>query len=86
MKTVKLTELDESVRTFLAQVPPGEGIRVDDDAGLPRFSVVPYRRATEEQRLAALARLVEIQRNTRAQMEREGKTEAELDRILQEDE
>jgi len=86
MKTVKLTELDEAVRSFLDQAQQGDGIRVEDAEGEPCYSVAPFYRAGDQERQQALARLAEIQRKQRERMEAEGKTEEQLDEILQEEE
>jgi len=86
MKIVKLTELDEAVRSFLSQAQQGEGIRVEDASGEPRYSVAPYDRAGEQERAEALARLAKLQKRRRERMEAEGKTEDQLDEILQDEE
>jgi hypothetical protein len=84
--SVKLADLSDDVQSFLGQANEEGGILVEDDEGNPCFSVAGFRRPTPEQRRKALEELAEIQRNVRLQMEADGRTEEELDRIIQEDE
>jgi len=84
--TVKLADLSDDVQSFLGQAGEEGGILVEDEEGNPCCSVAGFRRPTPEQRRKALESLAEIQRNVRLQMEADGRTEDEIDRILQEDE
>ena len=86
LRKIKITELSESVRSFLDEVRSGGGVIVEDESGRPRYGVSPYDQATEDERQAAWLRMRRLQREVRLRMEAEGKTEEELDRILQEEE
>jgi hypothetical protein len=85
MKTVKLTELSEDVRSFLGEAGKGDGVMVEDETGQARYSIAPYHRSTADERAAALERLRRLQNETRLAMEEQGVTEEDIDRLLQED-
>ena len=85
MKSVKLAELSDDVRSFLSQAGEGGGVMVEDETGRARYSVAPYHQPTSEERAAALKWLEQTQRKSRQAMEAQGVTEDDLDRVLQED-
>lgn len=85
MKTMKLTELSDDVRSFLDQAQEGDGVRVEDETGQARYSIAPYHQETAEERSAAQERLRQLQRKTRRAMDEQGVTEEDIDRVLQED-
>lgn len=93
MDRVRLKSLSESVRSFLARVRKGRGLLVEDEGGRVVVQVLPadgqeedaYVEASPEEREAAFKAIEKIQRKVGKMMERTGKTEAELDRLLQED-
>ncbi|MEX0701007.1 MAG: hypothetical protein WD069_02825 [Planctomycetales bacterium] len=82
-KYVKLNELSESVRTFLDEALAGEGTVIEDERGRTRGRVVPVTLAPTSEQDSAWRRLKAIQRKTRQRMLAAGRTEGELDRILQ---
>ena len=85
MKKVRLSELSEPVRSFLEQVTPDESIMVEDDDGHAQYGVIPYQSDTPEERLAAWQEIEEIQREVGQSLLRQGITENDVDRLLQED-
>ena len=85
MKSVKLTELTDDVRSFLSQAGEGGGVMAEDETGQARYSVAPYHQSTAEERAAALKWLERTQHKSRQAMEAQGVTEDDLDRLLQED-
>jgi hypothetical protein len=78
-------DLSPDVRAFLAQVKGGTRVLVSGADGQPQFGVVGLQVASPRQRAAAQKRLDRIRRKTGAMMKRTGKTDDELDRILQEE-
>ncbi len=85
MKKVRLTDLNESVRSFFEQIRGNEIVTLVDQNGNARFSIAPFLRASEQERNAALERLERLQEKTRQAMDSQGIGEADIDRALQED-
>ena len=86
MKSVKLTELSEAVRSFLREAFEGGGVVIEDDSGSSHGGVFPYTRASAEEQAESWGRLQALQKRVGDRLRKQGKTEEELDRILQEDE
>jgi hypothetical protein len=84
-RTIRLTELDDDVREFLTSALAEGGLVFQLPDGRRCGALVPWTEAMAEEREAARERLREIARRTRERMEADGRTEEELDRILQED-
>jgi len=86
MRRIKFKELNPAVSLFLSDaLRPGEGIVVEDDAGRAFCGIVPYVEATAEEREAAWKRLERLQEKVSQSMQEQGVTEADVDRILSED-
>lgn len=85
VRKVPWKDLTPQVRSFFTQVTNGAGVLVEGRNGAPQFGVVVLRQASPKQQRAARSRLARLQRKTGAMMKRTGKNEAELDRILQDE-
>jgi len=84
MKTVKLTELGDDVRDFLDRSLSSGGVVIEAEDGSECGRLLPLRRVAPEERAAAWKRIQEIQKEVGDKMRARGETEADLDRILQE--
>jgi len=85
MQTVRLNDLSDPVRDFLAPAGKGEVIVVEDDSGRAAYSVVPVLRAPSEQRLRAWNDIQRLQERVGESMRRRGVTEDDIDRLLREE-
>jgi hypothetical protein len=83
MVRIRLSELDESVKAFLAPAQQGQTIVVEDDAGKIQCGITPYVQASQVEKQAALATLGRLQQKSAESMARLGVTEADMDRELQ---
>jgi len=83
MVRIRLSELDDAVKAFLASACQGETIVVEDDDGRLQCGVTPYAQASPAERQAALAALGRLQQKTAKAMMECGVTEADVDRELQ---
>jgi hypothetical protein len=83
MVRIKMSELDEAVKVFLAAAQQGQTIVVEDDAGRPQFGVTPYVEASSADKQAALASLARLQQKSAAKLAELGVNEADVDRELQ---
>ena len=54
MVRIRLSELDDAVKTFLARAQQGETIVVEDDDGLLQCGVTPYVQTSAAEKQAAL--------------------------------
>ena len=86
MQKITIDELSEPVRLFLSQVPKTGGMIVEDERGRICFGVIPYQEAPASEQAAARVRLGELQRRVGEQLQAQGKSEEQLDRLLQDDE
>jgi hypothetical protein len=87
MDMIRLNEVSDEVRAFLDRAAAGEGVIViADDTGEPRIGVFPYSLVSNEERERAWREVQVIQRNVQQRLDAAGKTEDELDGILQKDE
>lgn len=84
VQRITLDQLSEPVRLFLSQIPKEGGMLVEDERGRVCFGVIPYREASGSEQAAARLRLAELQQRVGERLQ--GKSEEELDRILQDDE
>ena len=82
MVRIRLRELDDAVRAFLAPAQQGETIVVEDDDGKLQCGVTPYVQASAAEKQAALAVLDRLRQNAAQAMARAGVTEADVDREL----
>jgi hypothetical protein len=82
MVRIRLSELDDAVRAFLAPAQQGETIVVEDDDGKLQCGVTPYVQASAAEKQAALAVLDRLRQNAAQAMARAGVTEADVDREL----
>jgi len=85
MESISLTELGESVRSFLERADRQRGIVIKAEDGTARFSVYTHRPPTPEERDRAWKALEPVQRAAEESMRARGLTEADLDRLLQEE-
>ena len=85
VQKVTLKDLSAPVRSFLAQAKKRNGVLVEDSRGRALYGVIRYQEATPKNQAAALKRLTQLQRKVGAIMKRHGRTEADLDRLLQEE-
>lgn len=83
MVRIKLSELDEAVKAFLAPAQQGQTIVVEDDAGKLQCGITPYLQASTEEKQAALAALDRLQQKSAQNMAGLGVTEADVERELQ---
>lgn len=83
MVRIRLSEVDEAVRAFLAPAQRGETIVVEDDNGALQCGVTPYVQASAAEKQAAQEALNRLQQKVAQTMARSGVTEADVDRELQ---
>jgi hypothetical protein len=86
METVRLNDVSEEVRAFLDRAFGTGGVLVADAAGRACGGVLPYFEVTDEQKRSAWQSLERLQEKVAASMQRQGVTEDDVDRVLQEDE
>ena len=84
-KNVNIKELSQPIQSFLTDVKDGDAVLVADDTGQIQYSVVRFAQASKAERDKAWRYIEEIQTDVGQMMKRTGKTEEELDRLLQED-
>jgi len=82
MQKVRLNDLSDPVRSFLAPAGKGEVIIVEDDSGRAAYSVVPIVRASAEIRQRAWNDILRLQQQVGESMKRHGITEDDIDREL----
>jgi hypothetical protein len=83
MVRIKLSELDEAVKAFLAPAQRGQTIVVEDDAGRLQCGVTPYVQASADEKQAALSTLDQMRQRAAQNMARLDVSEADVDRELQ---
>ena len=83
MVRIKLSDLDEAVRNFLAPVQRGQTIVVEDDAGKLQCGVTPYVEASSAEKQSALAMLDRMRQQVAQSVAQHGVSETEVDRELQ---
>lgn len=82
MKKIAFAQLSEAVRRFLAQVRPGEGMMVEDEAGRPRYGVLPYVEASPEEQARAWQRIEKLQRKVGRSLKRQDITSTDVENLL----
>lgn len=83
MVRIRLSELDDAVKAFLAPAQHGETIVVEDDAGQVQCGITPYVEASIAEKRAALAALDRLQQKSAKNAAQLGVSEADIDRELQ---
>ena len=83
MVRIRLSDLDEAVRAFLAPAQQGQTIVVEDDAGKLQCGVTPYVQASPAEKQAALASLNRLQQKAAESMAQLGVSEPDVDQELQ---
>ena len=83
MQRMAISELSPSVQSFLAQVKRRNGILIEDEDGRTRYGVIPYEEAPPAQQRTARKRLVQLQAKVGKTMRKRNRTEAQFDRLLQ---
>jgi hypothetical protein len=82
MQRIKITELSQPVRSFLARIKKRRGAVVEDESGFARYGVIPY--AAEAER--AWKELEDVRREAAESMRRHGVTEQDVvEQILEDD-
>ncbi len=85
MKKLRLSELSQTIRTFVEHALEGDGMVIEDDAGVTRGQFVPFRDPTPEEEERADASLDELRKKADVSMKKHGKTEDDLMRVILED-
>ncbi len=62
MKKLRLSELSRDIRTFLEHALEGDGMVIEDDAGVARGQFLPFRDPTAEEEAQADASLDELRK------------------------
>jgi antitoxin (DNA-binding transcriptional repressor) of toxin-antitoxin stability system len=83
---VVLADLSEPIQQFLNQIGPGKAVVVEDESGRACYGIIPYQEATEQEQARALADLRKLQKEIGDRSRALGRSEAELDQILTDDE
>jgi hypothetical protein len=83
MVRIKISDLDEAVKAFLAPAQLGQTIVVEDDAGRVQCGITPYIQASPTEKLAALAALERLQQRSADALQQNGVSEVDVDRELQ---
>jgi hypothetical protein len=82
MVRIRLSELDNSVKEFLAPAQAGETIVVEDDDGRVQCGVTSYFQASASEKQRAQDALGRLQEKARRAMTQQGITEGAIDREL----
>jgi hypothetical protein len=85
IKKIRLNEIQEPVRTFLDEALSGDGVVIEDAAGQLRGRLRPFTQVSQEERDRALRELRALQATVQQRIDAAGKSEPELDAILQDD-
>ena len=83
MVRIRMSDLDDAVKAFLAPAQQGQTIVVEDDAGKLQCGITPYVQASSAEKQAALAMLNRLQRKAAKNAAQLGVSEADVDRELQ---
>ncbi len=84
MKKILRTELSEDARKLLADAEQGGGLVIEDERG-QTSRVYAYPEPTTEERAAALDSIKSFQDKVQQSFDKQGVTEDDLDKSLQED-
>jgi len=82
MVRIRLSELDDAVKTFLARAQQGETIVVEEDDGRLQCGVTPYVQASAAEKLVALDALCRLQQKSVRSMAQLEAAESDIDREL----
>lgn len=86
MRKIRLSELNDAVRAFLADVGADQSVVIEDDQGRIRYGITPYARSTQAERQRAWKDLEQIQLKVADSMQRQGITESDvMDELLRDD-
>jgi hypothetical protein len=83
MVRIRLSELNDAVKAFLAPARQGETIVVEDDDGKLQCGVTPYAQASAAEKQAALATLGRLQQKSAQTMAELSVSESDIDREIQ---
>jgi hypothetical protein len=83
MVRIRMSDLNEAVKAFLAPAQHGETIVVEDDNGTLQCGITPYVQASATEKAAALAALDQMRKKSGKTMIDLGITESDVDRELQ---
>jgi len=85
IRKIRLNDLQEPLRTFLDEALAGDGVVIEDAGGQLRGRLLPFAQVSRDERDRALRELRSLQDTVQERIDAEGKSEAELDAILQDD-
>jgi hypothetical protein len=83
MVRIRMSDLNDAVKAFLAPAQNGETIVVEGDDGTLQCGITPYVQASAGEKQAALAALDRLRQKSNQSMSKLGVTEADIDRELQ---
>lgn len=83
MVRIRLSDLGDEVKKFLARTQQGETIVVEDDLGTVQCGITPYIQVSITEKQAALSTLQRLQEKAVQEMTELGVTEDQLDNELQ---
>jgi hypothetical protein len=83
MVRIRMSDLNDAVKAFLAPAQHGETIVVEDDNGTLQCGITPYVQASAKEREAALAALDQLRQKSDKAMSNLGIAESDIDRELQ---
>ena len=85
MQRIRFNELSDAVQAFLRRVLDGGGVVLEDENGRTRGGVIPYRDPSPVEERRADVALQQLWKTTEKAMSEQGITEADIDRVLLED-
>jgi hypothetical protein len=85
MRKIRLNELNEAVRSFLAQVVADDTLVIEDESGQPLGSFIPHRESTAAEKQQAQQSLEHLRQKTGQAMKKHGVTEDDIIRVILED-
>lgn len=83
MVRIRMSDLNDAVKAFLAPAQQGETIVVEDDDGTLQCGVTPYVQHSAGEKQAALESLNRLRQKSAQAMSQQGVSEADIDRELQ---
>jgi hypothetical protein len=83
MVRIRMSDLNDAVKAFLAPAQHGETIVVEDDNGTLQCGITPYVQASAKEREVALAALDQLRQKSDKAMSNLGIAESDIDRELQ---
>ena len=85
MNKIRLQELSQPIRDFLAQATKDGSVVIVDEDGQLQCGITPYSDATPEEKQQALKSLEQLQAKVGRSMEEQGVTKEDVMRVLLED-